>query len=173
MTFAVKPPKEVTFHIQLVSMLRWCLRPTVMFRHVPNGEHRDLRTAQKLKAMGTLAGSADLEFHWWSDDDRRRLLHLELKVGKRPMSIAQVEFALAMRLLGDEYHVARSVDEAITILGERGLIRPDVEVCGKRWAAAHYDPTADFAGSIDEAYRAIRERKASGGPGWEPKEPTT
>ena len=25
MTFAVKPPKEVTFHIQLVSMLRWCL----------------------------------------------------------------------------------------------------------------------------------------------------
>ena len=49
------------------------------------------------------------------------------------MSIAQVEFALAMRLLGAEYHVARSIDEAIAILGERGLIRSDVEVCGRRW----------------------------------------
>jgi len=29
-----------------------------------------------------------------------------------------------------------------------------------------YDPTADFAASIDECYRAIRERVAGGGPGW-------
>ena len=36
---------------------------------------------------------------------------------------------------------------------------------------ADFDPTADFAGSLDEAYRAIRERKAAGGPGWTPKEP--
>jgi hypothetical protein len=38
-----------------------------------------------------------------------------------------------MRLLGDDYEVARSIDEAIAILGERGLIRHDVEVCGRRW----------------------------------------
>jgi hypothetical protein len=38
-----------------------------------------------------------------------------------------------MRVLGDEYEVARSIDEAIAILGERGLIRRDVQVCGKRW----------------------------------------
>jgi hypothetical protein len=29
-----------------------------------------------------------------------------------------------------------------------------------------YDPTADFSASIDECYRAIRERVAAGGPGW-------
>jgi hypothetical protein len=29
-----------------------------------------------------------------------------------------------------------------------------------------YDPTADFARSIDECYRAIRERVQAGGPGW-------
>ena len=29
-----------------------------------------------------------------------------------------------------------------------------------------YDATADFAASIDECYRAIRERVAAGGPGW-------
>lgn len=29
-----------------------------------------------------------------------------------------------------------------------------------------YDATDDFARSIDEAYRVIRERKANGGKGW-------
>jgi hypothetical protein len=135
-----QPQKEVTFHIQLVSMLRWCLRPDVIFRHIPNGEHRDPRTAAKLKAMGVLPGSADLEFHWrqYREDlegshTERRVLHLELKSGGRQRTDAQVSFALAMRLLGDDYEVARSIDEAIAILGERGLIRSDVEVCGRRW----------------------------------------
>jgi hypothetical protein len=135
----VQPQKEATsLHIPLVSMLRWCIRPDVIFRHVPNGEYRDPRTAAKLKAMGTLPGSADLEFHWCEIDalerKHRRVLHLELKVGNRRRTDSQVVFALAMRLLGDDYEVARSIDEAIAILGERGLIRPDVEVCGKRWA---------------------------------------
>jgi len=31
-----------------------------------------------------------------------------------------------------------------------------------------YDAEDDFARSIDEAYRVIRERKAAGGKGWEP-----
>jgi hypothetical protein len=33
-----------------------------------------------------------------------------------------------------------------------------------------YDPTDDFAKSIDEAYRVIRVRMAAGGPGWTPPE---
>ena len=115
------PQRESKLHIQLVTMLRWCLRPDVIMRHVPNGEHRDPRTAAKLKAMGVLPGSADLEFHW-----------CEIPL-RRPQNIAQSEFALAVRLLGDEYHVVRSIDQAITILGERGLLRSDVEVCGRRW----------------------------------------
>lgn len=142
------PQKEVTFHIQLVSMLRWCLRPDVIMRHVPNGEHRDPRTAAKLKAMGVLAGAADLEFHWAEWDARvlrditssstvvgkvRHMLHLELKVAHRPQSEAQAGYALAVRLMGDEYHVARSIDQAIEILGTRGLLKSDVTVCGRRW----------------------------------------
>jgi hypothetical protein len=132
-----EPQKEVTsLHIPLVSMLRWCVRPDVIWRHVPNGEHRDPRTAAKLKAMGILPGSADLEFHWCEADGagkKRCVLHLELKVGNRRQSESQAGFELAMRLLGDDYHVVRSIDEAIHILGERGLIRADVEVCGRRW----------------------------------------
>jgi hypothetical protein len=114
-------------------MLRWCIRPDVIWRHVPNGEHRDKRTAAKLKAMGVLAGSADLEFHWCDADRRRRLLHLELKVANRQQSVLQLGFALAVKLLGDDYYVAKSIEQAIGILGAHGLIRPDVEVCGKRW----------------------------------------
>ena len=32
-----------------------------------------------------------------------------------------------------------------------------------------YDANDDFAKSLKEAYREIRERKAAGGNGWEPK----
>lgn len=34
-----------------------------------------------------------------------------------------------------------------------------------------YDSHKDVAGYFEEAYRAIRERVAAGGPGWKPKEP--
>jgi hypothetical protein len=133
----VPQPKESAFHIQLVAMLRWCVRQDVIWRHVPNGEHRDPRTAAKLKAMGVLPGGADLEFHWAVADafgnKRRHCLHLELKRRGNKPTAAQAGFALAMRLLGDDYHVACSVDEAIAVLGERGLLQRGVEVCGKRW----------------------------------------
>src|SRR5262249_44124142 len=128
--------KEIELHIQLVSMLRWCLRPDVIFRHVPNGEHRDPRTAAKLKAMGVLPGSADLEF-FWADAATRppifRALFLELKLPGRKPTEQQNGFGLAMRLLGADYCIVYSVDAAINVIGEHGLIRPNVQVCGKRW----------------------------------------
>lgn len=137
---AVRSQKEVELHIQLVAMLRWCLRPDVLFRHVPNGELRDPRTAAKLKAMGVLPGSADLEFFWkhyWEDSEGShralRVLFLELKSGSGSVSAAQHEFGLGMKVIGAEYHIARSIDEAIAILGSYGLIRPDVTVCARRW----------------------------------------
>ena len=141
----VQPSKEVVLHIQLVSMLRWCIRPDVIWRHVPNGEHRDPRTAAKLKAMGVLPGSADLEFFWREtirpvlvpedEDGRLRALFLELKRLGGKLSEVQASFGLAMRLLGAEYMVASSIDEAIAAVGSRGLIRPGLEVCGKRWGS--------------------------------------
>ena len=36
-----------------------------------------------------------------------------------------------------------------------------------------FDAIDDFTKSLEEAYRAIRERKANGGEGWIPKEPET
>ena len=130
----VEPQKEVTsLHIPLVAMLRWCLRPDVIWRHYPAGELRDKRTAAKLKAMGVLAGSADLEFFYRNATGAPCLLFLELKLPRRKPSEAQDAFALAVKLLGAEYEVACTIDEAIGVIGKRGLIRSNVEVCGRRW----------------------------------------
>jgi hypothetical protein len=135
--------RESALQIQLVSMLRWCLRPDVLFWHTPNGEQRDPRTAAKLKAMGVLPGVSDLQFHWCEldafahnlpPDHRggankiRRVLHMELKADAGRQTEAQASFALAMRLLGDEYHIVRNIDEALELLRERGLLRSDVKI---------------------------------------------
>ena len=132
--------KEHQVQIQLVSMLKWCLKPTVTFFHVPNGELRDKRSAAKLKAMGVLPGVSDLVFLWkqyWEDLEGSHtapaILFLELKLPGKAATDEQVAFGLAVRLCGAEFAVARSIEAAIKELGRRGLIRPDVTVCGIRW----------------------------------------
>ena len=133
--------KEATsLHIPLVAMLRWCLKPEVIFRHCPNGEHRDPRTAAKLKAMGVLPGSPDLEFFWkhyWEDLEGShtclRVLFLELKLPRGRMSPSQQLFAERVGAVGAEHIMVTSIDAAIAALGVRGLIKPSVEVCGRRW----------------------------------------
>ena len=45
----------------------------------------------------------------------------------------------------------------------------DEELCRLYPKRSDYDSDDDFAKSLDEAYRVIRERRAAGGKGWEPK----
>jgi hypothetical protein len=126
-------PKEVGLQIQLVSMLRWCLRPNVIFFHCPNGGLREnKREAAKLRAMGVLPGVSDLMF-FWRPVNSFRALFLELKRPGGKLSTEQAAFGLAMRTMGADFEIASSIDEAIAAVGTRGLIRPGVEVCGRRW----------------------------------------
>ena len=133
--------KEIDLHVELVAVLRLVLKPTVLWWHTPNGEHRDPKTAAKLKAMGVLPGVPDLQFHWQETEAfvgdvqviQRRVLHMEMKAGSRPQGNAQIAFELAVKLLGDEYHIVRTVVDALEILGERGLIKEGVEIAGRRW----------------------------------------
>ena len=42
---------------------------------------------------------------------------------------------------------------------DRAILRTDPD----------YDRDRDFGASLDAAYKAIRDRMANGGPGWEPR----
>jgi VRR-NUC domain len=130
----IATPKEHELQIQLVSMLRWCLRPDVIFFHCPNGGLREnKREAAKLRAMGVLPGVSDLMFFWRLVNSFRALF-LELKRPGGKLSTEQAAFGLAMRTMGADFEVSSSIDEAIAAVGMRGLIRPGVEVCGRRWS---------------------------------------
>ena len=130
----VQAHREVSFQIQLVSMLRWCLRPDVIFFHCPNGGLREnKREAAKLRAMGVLPGVSDLMF-FWRPVNSFRALFLELKRPGGKLTTEQAAFGLVMRTMGADFEVAISIDEAIAAVGMRGLIRPGVEVCGRRWS---------------------------------------
>jgi hypothetical protein len=174
-------PSELQLQISLVEWCRWKLRPDVLMWHTPNGEERDKRTAARLKAMGVLPGVADLQFLWREEVSRppdavgqsanvaapggrfrTRVLFLELKAPGRKPSAEQCGFALAVRCIGANYHIVDNIDEGIRIIESYSLTRK----------AVAYDADDDFARSINEGYRAIRERVKAGGPGWTPKEPT-
>jgi VRR-NUC domain-containing protein len=137
----IATPKEHELQIQLVTMLKWSLRPDVIMFHCPNGELRDKRAAAKLRAMGTLPGVPDLQFLWKHDREDLdgshtdlRVLFLELKRPGGKLTTEQAAFGLAMRAMGADFEVASSIDEAIAAVGMRGLIRSGVEVCGRRWS---------------------------------------
>jgi hypothetical protein len=112
--------------IPLVEILRWTMKPEVIWHHVPNGELRDKDVAAKLKAMGVKPGVADLEFFWKSfAENQPRILFLELKLPGRTLSEPQVAFCVKAKAIGAEYLVATSVDEALALLKARGLLRED------------------------------------------------
>ena len=61
----VEPQKEVTsLHIPLVSMLRWCVRPDVIWRHYPPASTEIRGPRPSSRPWGCCAGSADLEFFY-------------------------------------------------------------------------------------------------------------
>jgi N6-adenosine-specific RNA methylase IME4 len=74
---------------------------------------------------------------------------------------------------------SRKPDEAYALVERMYPTLPKIELFARQarpgWDAwgneiDKYDTAADVEGSFAEAYAAIRERKAKGGPGWNPKE---
>jgi hypothetical protein len=157
-------PSELQLQISLVEWCRWKLRPDVLMWHTPNGEERDKRTAAKLKAMAVLPGVADLQFLWArkiAGEIVPALLFLELKAPGRKLSAEQSAFGLAARTKGAAFYMVDNIDEGIRIIESYGLTQK----------AQNYDADDDFAESLNEGYRAIRERVKRGGQPWTPKEP--
>lgn len=85
-------------------------RPVIWF-HTPNGGHRDVRVAQKLRAHGVRKGVADLLVFW---DGGRAAIELKTELGT--LEPEQYDFAEDWIRCGGGYALARSVEDVETAL---------------------------------------------------------
>jgi len=113
---------ELKTHIALADLLRVGLAAGWLCNHFPAGEARAKVTAGRLKRMGLRPGWADFIFigptgvHHW----------LELKRGGANLNPWQMDFHKAMKARGVPCEVARSYEEAVTILRAWGALRTGV-----------------------------------------------
>lgn len=119
---AAPPAPEIRTHIAVADALRVGAVAGWLWTHFPAGGKRDDKTGALLKRMGLKPGFADFLLidpggvHHW----------LELKRGKAELSEAQEAFCTAMQARGVPWALARSFDEAITVLTGWGAIRLSV-----------------------------------------------
>ncbi len=110
---------EYHLHLAAVAYLRLC--PGLRWRHIPNGERRDKRTAAKLKAMGVEAGAAD--FHLTLPGGQTGWVELKA-LGRQ--SAAQKAFQAAETGTGARYAIVRSLDDLEWTLRDWGVSVPHV-----------------------------------------------
>ncbi len=104
---ATHKPKEIGLHISVATFLNYAWPDDLLWTHFPAGERRDLKTAQKLKAMGLKPGWSDFLFVL----PNGQLGKIELKIGTTPLSDEQIKVRDKAIALGCGYVVCRSVDE--------------------------------------------------------------
>ena len=103
----------------VVQLLELSAAPDVIWWHTPNGEKRSKKTAALLKAMGVKAGIPDLTFVF--PGGRVRFLELKWKRGR--FSTAQKQLRETCIRTACPYAVARTPEEAATVLHLWGAIR--------------------------------------------------
>lgn len=109
---------EREVHIAIVHYLRHALPPNVIVWHSANGEHRDRRTAQKLKAFGVLAGVADLAFVLPPDG---RTAFIEVKAEGGRLSTEQRTFRDRATAAGALFAECRSIPDVEATLTAWGV----------------------------------------------------
>jgi hypothetical protein len=123
---AVVPrPLELQLHMAVADVLRRYAKPDWRWSHFPSGEHRDVRTAAKLKAMGVQRGWPDFVLL----DPSGRLHALELKRQGETLSDDQEAFQEWAIARGVPHSVVRSVDEALAVLDAWGALR--IKISGR------------------------------------------
>ena len=81
-----------------------------MLYAIPNGGHRHIATARKLKSEGVVAGVPDLCLAWASG--KYFGLYIEMKSKKGVLSYAQKDWLASLNNAGYAVAVCRSFDEA-------------------------------------------------------------
>jgi hypothetical protein len=112
-------PKESILHFAVAKLLREHCLETWQWCHIPNGEVRDIRTAVKLKRMGTKPG--------WPDfilcPPAGQLHCLELKRLGETLSDAQEDFQLWCIRHNVPHSVAFTFDQVLAVLDAWGCLR--------------------------------------------------
>jgi hypothetical protein len=116
---AVPRPRELELHLAVADLLRRFARPDWRWGHYPAGEHRDVRTAAKLKAMGVQRGWPDFTLF----DPTGRLHALELKRQGESLTEDQEAFQSWCVGQGVPHVVAWTLDEALAALNGWEVLR--------------------------------------------------
>jgi hypothetical protein len=124
---AIPRPLELQLHMAVADVLRRFARPDWRWSHFPAGEHRDVRTAAKLKAMGVQRGWPDFVLF----DPSGRLHALELKRQGERLTDEQKDFWRWCADRAVPHAVAQTPDEAMAVLGGCG------KRCESKSAGAH------------------------------------
>ena len=110
---------EYSLHRTVVTHLRLCAEPAVIWFHIPNQSSSSPRTGAFLKAMGVIPGVADLCFI-----KNGCAMFMEIKSAKGRQSPAQKSFEADCLLAGVPYACVDCIDAAITVLRSWGVIKP-------------------------------------------------
>lgn len=115
----LSPPSEHKIQIALCDYLAIGGRKDLYWAAIPNGGHRHIRQAMRLKAEGVRRGSPDMFF--LLPDGKTGWLELKTKRGS--LSPDQREFRDKALALGHLWEVVNNIDDAIRLLSEWGVFR--------------------------------------------------
>lgn len=122
------PPKrakmsETEIQQHCVKLLNAYGRFDIEWHHVPNGELRNKKTAQRLKSMGVHPGVADLPFIIDA-----KPVSVELKTATGTQTKDQVEYQEKFERAGGKYYLAKGLEQAIATLIEIKAFRPNIHI---------------------------------------------
>jgi hypothetical protein len=113
------PPSEHTLQAKLLAHLDAAARPGLYWFAIPNAGRRSLRVGANMKAEGLRSGVADLCFMLPAG----RAAWLELKKPGNYQTIEQKGFQAICERLGHPYAVAKTLEQAISILRSWEVLR--------------------------------------------------
>ena len=119
------PEKELPLHISIVHLLKVAANPKWRWTHIPNGELRDIRTAQKLKAMGVQPGWPDMMFvgpRSGQTIQGSQIAFLEFKRKDRSLSETQRNFRDWCIDMHIPFEVTDNANDAIRFLQQHEII---------------------------------------------------
>lgn len=144
---AKKEASEHKIQCALMDYLQIAGRKDLHWFAIPNGEKRHIAVASRLKAEGVRRGSPDLVFIL--PDGKTGFL--EMKNASGSLSPDQKAFRDKAKELGHLWGMARSVDEALPILTEWGVLKSAYQRTEAFYAAAAIHPSIAAGAAQEDA----------------------